>query len=301
MNWDDLRLVDAAARSMSLSAAASSLGLSQPQLSRRLRRFEETLGARLFDRTPQGLRPTRAGRKLIPLAAAMRDAADAVGRAAPDLPEAALSVVRLSVDEVRERFLTPRLPWLMARCAGVTFEIVSAHLHADHLRRETEIQLRSCLPETDQLIVRRVGAIAYAVFAAPALAEADQRDDPAAPWIGLAEDQLWYPEVGHWLSRNRQSRRDAARFNTMTGVQEAAAAGLGLAVLPAFMGDADPRLRRLSGPLEGVAGPENIIVHRDLLREPAVRAAVDALAALYRAEAATLAGAPYAGASPPAP
>ena len=176
MNWDDLRLVDAAARTLSLSAAARTLGLSQPQLSRRLRSFEDRIGARLFDRTPRGLRPTAAGARLIPLAADMRGAADAVRRAQPDLASAALNTVRLSVDEVRERLVLERLPDVLARAPGVTLEIVCAHLHADHMQRETEIQLRSCLPETDSLIARRVGGVAYALYgAASATARAVRR------------------------------------------------------------------------------------------------------------------------------
>ncbi|MDN3719261.1 LysR family transcriptional regulator [Roseibium salinum] len=66
MNWDDLKLIDAAARHRSLSGAAKALNLSQPQLSRRLKGFEERIGARLFDRTPTGLKPTEAGARLIP-------------------------------------------------------------------------------------------------------------------------------------------------------------------------------------------------------------------------------------------
>jgi DNA-binding transcriptional LysR family regulator len=41
MNWDDLKLIDAAARMRSLSGAARALDISQPQLSRRLKGFED--------------------------------------------------------------------------------------------------------------------------------------------------------------------------------------------------------------------------------------------------------------------
>ncbi|WP_091179536.1 LysR family transcriptional regulator [Microlunatus flavus] len=44
-----------------VSAAADALGVSQPTLSRALARCEAELGARLFDRVPDGVRPTPAG------------------------------------------------------------------------------------------------------------------------------------------------------------------------------------------------------------------------------------------------
>lgn len=49
-------------------AAASTLHISQPALSRTIRLAEETLGARLFDRGNQGAVLTPAGRQLLPIA-----------------------------------------------------------------------------------------------------------------------------------------------------------------------------------------------------------------------------------------
>ncbi|MEO1328098.1 MAG: LysR family transcriptional regulator [Pseudomonadota bacterium] len=296
MNWDDLRLIDAAARARSLSAAAKAVGVSQPQISRRLRQLEESVGARLFDRTPQGLRPTAAGERLIPLAARMREAADAVARVGASLAEDGLATVRISVDEVRERFLTRRLPALRAALPDVALEIMSAQIHANHETRETEIQLRSCLPESETLIVRRLGGIAYAVYGGRdyAIAHPAARSEAryaACDWIGLAPDRLWYPEQERWLA-DRLSRRPALRVNTMTAMVDAAAAGAGLALIPAFMGDERPELVRLSETIHTTA--EHVIAHRDLLREPAVRRTVDALVALYRAARPALLGEPAA-------
>ncbi|HAT85609.1 MAG TPA: LysR family transcriptional regulator, partial [Rhizobiales bacterium] len=77
MKWDDLQLFHAAATAGSMNGAARRLEISQPQLSRRLRQMEERIGARLFERTPQGLRLTGAGETLMPLAEQMRSTADA--------------------------------------------------------------------------------------------------------------------------------------------------------------------------------------------------------------------------------
>ena len=80
LNWDDLRIFLSVARAGSLSAAARSLKVSQPTVGRRLKALEEVVGARLFDRLPEGFAPTAAGAELLPMAEEMERAAEALGR-----------------------------------------------------------------------------------------------------------------------------------------------------------------------------------------------------------------------------
>lgn len=294
MNWDDLKLIDAAARQRSLSGAAKALNLSQPQLSRRLKNFEVRVGARLFDRTPTGLKPTEAGLRLIPLAAEMRQKADAASRVLPDLAGASLKVVRVAVDEVRARVLTDRFADLTALLEGVELEIISSHLHADHQTRGIELQIRNCLPETDTLIARKVGDLAYGVYGSKEYVKAhpealSQDSFHACEWLGFAPDDLWYPSQVQWME-NRQIARPKMRTNTMTTLMNMTAAGSGLALLPCFMGDMQPDLISLTGPLPELTNPEHIIVHRDLRREPGVRRAIEAIAGVYRDMAPLLIG-----------
>jgi len=286
MNWDDIQLFEAAATAGSLTGAAKKLKISQPQISRRLRQLEASIGARLFDRTPQGLLPTRAGEKLIPLARDMRSAADAVARAQPDLANMAMGVVRINVDEVRARFLTRHLPELLAQLGGIEIEICENHVHLNHTLRETDIQLRSCLPDSETLIARRLGIMSYALYGSKNYVHAHQEALTRArfsscDWIGLAPDRLWYPEQKKWLDMNVK-RPPKIRFNTMTSIHDACRAGAGLAVLPCFIANASSDLVRVSGGQEIFHSVENLIVHRDVLREPAVRRCVDVIAALFK-------------------
>ncbi len=286
MNWDDLKLIEAAARMRSLSGAARALNLSQPQLSRRLKAFEDKVGARLFERTPTGLKPTEAGLRLIPIAGEMRLTADAASRVLPDLSGSALKVVRVAVDEVRARVLTDRFADLVRMLDGIELEIMSSHQHVDHQSRGIELQIRNCLPETDTLIARKVGATAYGVYGSQdyvrrypeALTESRYS---ACNWLGFAPDGLWYASQAQWMD-NMHVSRPTLRTNTMTSLLNMTAAGAGLALLPAFMADPHPDLVGLSGPLADVTYPEHIIVHRDLRREPAVRSAIDAISRIYK-------------------
>ncbi len=282
MNWDDLRVFDAAARMHGLTAASRVLGLSQPQMSRRLRAFEDKMGARLFDRTPNGLMITPAGEKLLPLAQQMRLVAEGVERVKPELAQSQRRVLRISLDEVREHFITAHLKELMADIGDAEIELFCGQMHLNHASRETEIQLRSCLPESETLIARKMGETVYGVY----VSKNYQSRDDAAPaddpnWIGFSADRLWYPELKQWMDRTLKYA-PAMRFNTIPAQLNAARSGVGFAVLPRFLADPVRDLVRVDEFGDVYSASEHLIVHRDLLREPVVRRAVDAIAALYK-------------------
>ena len=81
----DLRLVGyfvAVAEHRHFGRAAAELRVAQPSLSRQIRRLEQQIGARLFDRTPQSTRLTEAGEVFLPRAKALlRSAAQATAQA----------------------------------------------------------------------------------------------------------------------------------------------------------------------------------------------------------------------------
>ena len=59
-----LRTFVAIYRTGSVTDGAALRALSQPAASQQLRSLERSVGARLFDRTPHGVEPTRSGREL---------------------------------------------------------------------------------------------------------------------------------------------------------------------------------------------------------------------------------------------
>jgi len=61
-----IRAIEIVARRGALAPAAEELGVTPGAVSQHLRRAEERLGLELFERTPQGLRPTDALRAVLP-------------------------------------------------------------------------------------------------------------------------------------------------------------------------------------------------------------------------------------------
>jgi DNA-binding transcriptional LysR family regulator len=296
LNWDDMRIFLAVAREGSLSAAARRLGVTQPTAGRRLRALEESLSARLFERLPQGFLPTAAGAELLPLAEAMERSAEAVARRQPALADRLHGTVRLSVGEVIAQFLAPRLPVLQARLPEIELELSVSHLLANLSRREADLVIRECLPDSPGLVARKLGRFAFAVYGArdyvaanpAALGEGRYR---ACAWAGFDEEHGYFAGQ-QWLLSKLGGRVPAVRLNDAMVLQEAVRGGVGLGVLACFAADADPGLVRVTPPLAEVVSLQHLIVHQDLRRVPRVRAVMDALAELFQSAAPALAGGP---------
>jgi DNA-binding transcriptional LysR family regulator len=76
----------------------------------------------------------------------------------------------------------------------------------------------------------------------------------------------------------------------MLNQASAARAGLGLALLPCFLGDSEPRLRRVAGPLPELNTELWLLTHPDLQRTARIRVLLDLLYDALRQKQSLLAG-----------
>ncbi|WP_340375185.1 LysR family transcriptional regulator [Streptomyces sp. SS7] len=110
----DLRLVRyfiVVAEHRHFGRAADALYITQPSLSRQIRRLEEKMGARLLDRTPQGSQLTEAGEVFLPRAKALlRSAAQAAA-----YTRAAAEPSRITIGYTTGLIVTPAVRELRRR------------------------------------------------------------------------------------------------------------------------------------------------------------------------------------------
>ena len=296
--WSDLRVFLTSAREGNLAAAARRLGVSHPTVARRIKALEDAVGAKLFDRLPSGFALTAAGEQLVGDAEAMERAADSIGRRSAGLGEAAqatVGTVRLSAGEAMTAFIARHLPRLRQGRQCIEFELVASHMLANLSRREADLLIREQVPDLAGIVTRRLGRVAYAAYASPMLALTDvsRRALAQQTWIGFDDDHNYMPGQS-WLRALLDGARPKLRVNNWLVLQETARAGAGLAVLPCYMGDADPQLRRVGGVLSDVFADQWLLVHEDLRALPRVRSAMDGLIALFEAERPALEGRPPA-------
>jgi len=251
MNWNDLRYLLALRRGRTLSAAARQLGVDDTTVSRRLKALEAGAGADLFQRQADAtLHLTEIGAVIADYAERMEGEATRIGEALGDARAQVLGTVRLtSVPIVSNRLLAPRLSGLLKRHEHLTVELVADHRDLNLTRREADLAVRLARPSTGGTSVRarRIGHLDYAVFASCEMA-GNQPD--ALPWIAFDDTMAHLPQ-SKWLARRLKSSEDALsglRVMDAETAIEAVAAGLGKALLPRAIGDADDRLMRIAAP-----------------------------------------------------
>ncbi|MBX3500999.1 MAG: LysR family transcriptional regulator [Alphaproteobacteria bacterium] len=291
-DWDDLRVFLTLAREGSLTMAARRLGVSHPTVARRVHALEERIGARLFDRLPDRFVPTSAGEELLDDAEMMERAAESIGRRSAGLTDTARGVVRISAGEAMTTLLARHVGDLRAALREIEFELVTSHMLANLSRREADLMIREQVPDLADIVARKLGRVAYAIYAAPQLAPAGRpsRDRlRALPWIGFDEDHSYMPGQ-KWVTELLDGDKPATRTNNWLVLHEAVRFGAGLAVLPCYLGDTDGSLRRVGGILEDVAVEQWLLVHRDLRTLPRVRAVMDAVIDLFQRHKAVLEG-----------
>jgi DNA-binding transcriptional LysR family regulator len=279
LDWDDLRFFLAVARAGSLSSAASALGVTQPTVGRRITAFEKRLGARLFLHTPTGRRVSATGERLLEHAERIELDVIAAERVASGR-DAGVSgrVVIGSSEWVAARVLAPLLEPLIRRHPGLIVELSAEARHVSLRHREADIALRPSRFEHADIVQKELARLSFGLYASDRyLAEYGPPDLASGAGghrlIAMSEELTKVPDVD-WLPRIAARASVVARANGREPMVSMAAAGVGMAVLPRFVGDAVPGLRLLS---MGVAAPERQLwagYHRDARAVPRVRATV---------------------------
>ena len=134
--------------------------------------------------------------------------------------------------------------------------------------------MRMTRSQEPRLVVRRIGVMRFALYAAPAHAAL-----PPEKWTFIGYDAaLEHVTQQTWLRTLVAGRPIVFQASDLFGQQEAARAGLGAVVLPRFMGDADAALVRLPAESPPPTRDLWLTTYPDLRRSPAIRAAMEFVA-----------------------
>jgi len=287
MNWDDVAIFLAVARAGTARAAAEQLGVAQPTIGRRIERLESDLRLQLFDRSRSGYVLTRQGAGLLAMAEAMEAAAR--GLQQQSLPEDPVSLVdvRVSALDWPAMLLAVHSGLLreLEELDGARLEVDVSDETAALSLRQADIAIRHEIPPAGDFVTRKLGAIPCAVYGAAGYVEAHpeaatERRFGACDWILYTPEQAHYTTM-LWLAERLGERTPRFRASTTAVIHEAVAAGGGLALLPCFLADRDPRCVRVSAEIDDLESDYWLVVHKQLLRRPAVRRSVDCIVRVF--------------------
>lgn len=271
LDWNDLKVFLALERGGSARAAATRLGTSHSTVLRRLQTLEDALGAKVFDRTPDGLTLTGPGARLLVKAQQIEAEIVEVERDVQGADIRLQGPIRLTVPPPVAKFLLlPHLARFRQDYPEIDLEVAATYGYSDLGRRDADIAIRFAEAPDDHLIGRRLPVFRDAVYASHAYVEASCRTpgDVAATWIG-------WPEAARFAARIAQTPFAAYpvawRLPGLELQAEAARQGHGMALLPCIMGDRDPSLARVPGSGTYDTLPAWLLTHPDLRRMERVR------------------------------
>jgi DNA-binding transcriptional LysR family regulator len=263
------------------------LNVDATTVSRRIADLEAKLGARLFDRTPRGVRLSDAGTRLLPRAQRIEDEAIAAERDLAGDDQRLEGIVRLTATEMLStRFIAPFLGSFKRRHPQIVLDLVCTARDLDLARREADIALRLSRPRQDDLVVKRLFDIDLGLYASTDYVAAHGVPCFDAPSLAshsvlLFADTPGFRRENAWLGERMRDARVAIRCDSVSSVYSAAVAGVGLALLPCHVADAEPQLQRIA--IEGAPEPRQVwqAVHRDMNGAARIRAVLDFLGRIF--------------------
>lgn len=293
LRWDDARVFLAIARTGSLSGAATSLGAGLATVSRQIERLEAALGLTLFSRHQNGYRLTDDGAALLERAETLEQAAEAFTEGSAAQAGIAGRVRLATAETLANHIIIPALPKLTNQYPDLTLEVVTDVPAVNLHRRDADLAVRLVKPERGNVTIRRLGTLGFGLYASRVYAE-HRRDDAR-----LEADRFitWCETYGHlpaarWVERALRGRAPALATTTLSAQLAAAISGVGLAVLPHFLGRQSD-LVCLQSDL-GIDQEIWLAVHSDLAQSRRVRVVADFLASMLR-EAKQELETPYLG------
>jgi DNA-binding transcriptional LysR family regulator len=275
--WDDVRYFLALSRSRSLSGAARALQVDHATVGRRLAAMEDQLGAKLFDRTPEGFAITAAGQAILSECEAMESSAAEVNRLAAGHDARLSGLVRVATTEVLARLVVvPAIAALMRQHSELQVDVMSGTRPLDVARRQADIALRFNHPDDPSLVCRKLGEFALTVYASQHYLAARRQSS----WLQehLSVSYLGAPS---WFREELGTSRVVLFSNSPFVQMKAVADGVGIGLLACAQADADPALIRLNPNEPPVRRPIWLITHQDLRRIAKIRLVSNAIAETF--------------------
>ncbi len=249
MDWDDLRVFLAVARSDSLTGAGKVLRLDPATVGRRIARLEEAFAAALFVKSPQGYALTEAGQRMLDHAVTVEQGVQAAADALRGDTERLSGQIRIGAPDGCANFL---LPQVCARICddnpGLEVQIIALPRVFNLSRREADMAVGVSRPSAGRVTVQKLAdyrlhlaaSTRYLENGPPLRSAADLRDHRL---VGYIPDMIFDKELDYLSEVGAgtvalASNSVSVQFNWLR-------AGAGVGVVHDFAVPFAPEIRRV--------------------------------------------------------
>jgi DNA-binding transcriptional LysR family regulator len=289
-DWSDLRYVLAVAREGSAAAAARALDVNHSTVVRRVRAFEDKAGVRIFDHLSTGYRLTDEGKDFLAAAESIDGVLHELGRSIVRSDDDLAGHVRITTTDSIAPLLVDKLAELSRVYPEVTTElqITNSRLNLEAL--DADLAIRPTLNPPGRLVGRKICDLGFGLYVSSGmLAAAGQPAADTLPTLGLG-GALASSSLGQWLDESPMTGPTVMRCDSFMVLLALAEEGAGCAILPCWLGEGSPRLRRVGPNLLEFRNHLWLLHHSDVRRSRRVRVVGDGLVTALRAKRALIEG-----------
>ncbi|HEV7317663.1 MAG TPA: LysR family transcriptional regulator [Ensifer sp.] len=250
MNWDDVRMFLAVARTGQILAASKRLGVNHATLSRRVTALEEAMKTRLLVRRPNGCELTAEGEIFLAASERMETEMLAAQSQIGRIDTAIAGTVRIGApDGFGVSFLAPRLGRLTARYPELKLQLVPVPRSFSLSQREADIAITIERPEQGRLVSSKLTDYTLGLYAS-----SDYLDNHGTPQtiddlrghrrIGYVEDLIFTPSL-NFSAEIMRSWDASFEISSATGQTEAVRSSAGIGILHNYIARHAPELKRI--------------------------------------------------------
>jgi DNA-binding transcriptional LysR family regulator len=250
MNWDDIRIFLAVARTGQILAASRRLGLNHATLSRRLTSLEVALETRLFIRRTNGCELTAEGETFL-LSAERMETEMLEAQARLGRTDAAIAgTVRIGApDGFGVSFLAPRMGRLIERHPELRIQLVPVPRSFSLSSREADIAVTLERPEQGRLVSSKLTDYTLGLYASRSYVDrfgllVDAEDLKSHRRIGYVEDLIFSQSL-NFTGEVMRNWSAGFEISSAIGQTEAVRAGAGVCILHNYIARHYPDLVRV--------------------------------------------------------
>jgi len=229
--------------------SAKTLGISITTVYRHLDALEKALEFKIFDRSNSGwelkdeasilLKTSEEIEKL--LLHAENEIRHAAGTES--------GILRIAVSDDFASYITKYLHGFCQTYPQIQPELIISSQFSDLVHGHADVAIRPDMDPGDNLVGQRIGVMKHALYASDNYIKKNgsphnNRDFKNHFICGYGFELQGY-SVARWERKNIPSESIIARFGTTTAITHAVIEGLGIGLLPCFVGDSEPTLSQI--------------------------------------------------------
>ena len=292
LRWDDLQYVLVVANEGSVAAAARAMGVNHSTVLRRLAAFEYRHKLRVFHRLASGYKLTPEGHQLLDSARVIEGAVKDLERRIFGQEMALEGTLRLTTtDALLSGILLRHLVAFQRAYPRILLELKITTRLLDLSQLDADVAIRPALALPDNLTGIHICDLVFGIYGAPEYLNSLQGRHPLedARWLGFTS-MLAQAHVGKRMAALISPDRLVLIADSFEPLRLAAEEGLGLAILPSFLGEASGKLQRVDTRMELPTTGLWLMSHKDVATSAKTAAFVAFMETALQSEHGRLAG-----------